>query len=546
MSVELPNIEESTKFNFITSIWIVPFIALLIAAWLAYQYYAQLGPEIRIVFPKNVGLKAGQSHIKYRDVPIGLVQKIELEEDGEGVVVVARMEKTAIPYLNEYSKFWIVKPEVGLTGVSGLDTLISGTYINMFTQKSENIQNDFIGLEYAYRNIGAGEYFVLNTSDGDSSVKVGTPIYLKNIKVGQVEYVVLSPDNSAIEIIIFVDKKYVPYIHTDSKFWIRSTLNAKFTHGSLDVNVAPLTDLIQGAIEFSTTGKDNTHTVDDIFAFKLYKNKNMININHIGERGKYMKQFMLHTDVSLSKLKKTALVKYYGFDVGNVEEIYLEYDKKSHQMNSKVMVKIDTSVFVDKKDNIHTGEENFYQAVKEGLRAQIIASDFITGSLYINLVFQPNDLNRTIYKEEQYMCLPTIQHKSGDLLASATNILNKINALPLDDILNSLNTMIKKSINPIENADKLFLDLQKSVENFNKMSNKKSFARMPDEVDKTLKELTRMLRTTKKVVKGYGSDALITKQLSHTLKVVTETSKEMQHFLKMLNRKPDSMIFGDK
>lgn len=93
MSQQIPTIEESTKFNFITSIWIVPFIAMLIAGWLAFQYFAQLGPEIRIVFPKNEGLQAGQSQIKYRDVPVGTVKKIELQEDGDGVVVVARMDK---------------------------------------------------------------------------------------------------------------------------------------------------------------------------------------------------------------------------------------------------------------------------------------------------------------------------------------------------------------------------------------------------------------------------------------------------------------------
>ncbi|WP_296824643.1 MlaD family protein, partial [Sulfurovum sp.] len=116
MSQEIPEIEESTKFNFITSIWIIPFIALLIAGWLAYQYYSELGPQIRITFPKNEGLQVGQSHIKYRDVPIGTVSKIELQEEGEGVVVIARMDKTATPYLNEHSRFWIVKPEVGISG----------------------------------------------------------------------------------------------------------------------------------------------------------------------------------------------------------------------------------------------------------------------------------------------------------------------------------------------------------------------------------------------------------------------------------------------
>jgi paraquat-inducible protein B len=178
MNQEIPEIEESTKFNFFTSIWIVPFIAVIIAGWLAYQYFTQLGPVITITFPKNEGLQAGQSHIKYRDVPIGTVKKIALDEKGSGVIVTARMDKSAIPFLNEESKFWIVKPEVGLGGVSGLDTLISGTYIEMYAKKGREFKAQFIGLDHAYRNVEGGEYFVLNTPRGDSAVKVGTTIYL--------------------------------------------------------------------------------------------------------------------------------------------------------------------------------------------------------------------------------------------------------------------------------------------------------------------------------------------------------------------------------
>jgi paraquat-inducible protein B len=545
MSQHIPEIEESTKFNFITSIWIVPLVALFIAGWLAYQYYSELGPEIRIIFPKNEGLQAGQSHIKYRDVPVGTVSKIELQENGDGVVVIARMDKTVTPYLNEHSKFWIVKPEVGVSGVSGLDTLISGTYINMYAKQNGVFKEKYVGLDHAYRNIGGGEYFVLNTPRGDSSVKVGTPIYLKNVKVGQVEYVVLALDDASVDVIVFIDKLYTPYIHTDSKFWVRSTLDVGLQNGNLDVTVAPVTDLIQGAIEFSTRGKEHNSTVPHSFIFKLYKNKNSSKRKKVGEGGNYIKTFMLHTVDTIAKLKQDAVVRYDGFEVGKVKEITLAYDKSTHKMKGKVLVKIDTSVFEDSNDTEHTGEENFYQAVKEGLRAQIIPTDPITGSLYVDLTFEHNDTERTITKEGRYTLLPTVSYSSGDLMASATKILDKINNLPLDKLVASLNRVINEASAPVGNANDVLLDLKKTVKNLNRMTDKRSFAAMPDEVNRMLKELTRTLQTTKKVVKGYDSNSLITKQLSQTLKIVTETSKEMQQFLEMLNRKPNSLIFGD-
>jgi len=546
MSQQIPEIEESTKFNLITSIWIVPFVALIIAGWLAYQYYSELGPEIKIIFPKNEGLQAGQSHIKYRDVPIGTVMKITLQEDGEGVAVIARMDKTAASYLNKNAKFWIVKPEVGMSGVSGLETLISGTYIDMYSKKGGVFKDEHVGLDHAYRVVGGGEYYHLNSPRGDSTIKVGTPIYFKNIKVGQVEYVVLSLDGKSMDVIVFIDKIYVPYVHTDSKFWVRSILNVGLSNGSLDVTIAPFTDLIQGAIEFSSSGVDDGNSVPYAFIFPLYKNSNVIESKKIGSGGKSIKKFMLRTQDSLAKLKLNASVRYDGFDVGEVKEIKLSYEKETHQMNGEVLINIDTSVFEDPNDTNHTGEENFYQAVEEGLRAKIIPTDPITGTLFVDLVFEENATKQMITQGEHYAVLPTIESNGAGVMDEVKKVLAKLNNLPLKKLITSIDKVVNESSEPIANANKVLFDLQKTVKNINALTGKKSFSALPDEVNKALEELTKTLRTTKKVVKGYDKQSLLTHQITQTLKVVTETSKEMQHFLEMLNRKPNSLIFGDK
>jgi len=545
MSQEIPEIEESTKFNFITSIWIVPFIALIIAGWLAYQYYTQLGPEIRITFHKNEGLQAGQSHIKYRDVPIGTVNKIELQEDGEGVVIIARMDKTAILYLNQYSKFWIVKPEVGISGVSGLDTLISGTYINMYSKKDKDFKESFEGLDSAYRVNEKGEYFQLNAPEG-YNVKIGTPVYYKNIIAGRVEYMNIALDNKSVDVTIFVNKVYSPYIHQDSKFWVTSIMNIDFSGGKLDINVAPIPYLFQGGIAFSSTGEDSTNKVPDKHVFHLYKNSTIAENKKLGLGGKAVKQYLLHTKTSLAKLKVDAPVEYNGFGVGYVKDIALSYRKETHEMAGDILVEIDTSVFNDKNDRNHTGEENFYKAVEEGLRAKIVPTDPITGVLFIDLAFEKNATYQSITQEKGYALLPTVTDKETGVMAEVEKLLAKLNKLPLEKLLASLNKVVDESAKPVANANAVLLDLKKTVRNFNKMTNKKSFVSMPDEADRMLKELTRTLRTTKKVLKGYDNNSLLTHQIAQTLKIVTETSREMQEFLQMLNRKPNSLIFGDK
>jgi len=559
MSKQIPKVEESTAFNFFTSIWIVPLIALIIAGWLAYQYFSELGPEIRIIFPKNEGLQAGQSQIKYRNVPVGTIERIELQEDGEGIVVIARMDKTAALYLNESAKFWIVKPEVGLGGVSGLDTLISGTYVNMYAEKAKHTLDTFVGLDHAYRDDTTGEYFVLNSPKGYSSVKVGTPVYLKNIKVGQVEYVVLALDNASVDVIVYIENAYTPYLRVDSNFWVRSTFSAELTNGTLDFSVAPVTDLIQGAIEFSSQKKEAICTVPDNYIFKLYGSRSEVENTYIGNNKKIIKRYKLKTKEQISKLHVGSPVRYEGFEVGNVKEIQIKYNKKTHAMVSDIFTDINLAVFANGNDVTgRSGETNFKEAVRDGLRAQIIPSDPIIGFLYVDLTFNHPEDNQTLYVDsDAFTVLPTIEYKSGNMMASMTKILDKINALPLNQLVDSLNTILNDADHVVLDAGKVVKDVNKplvtvltdlktTIQNLNKMTNKKSFASMPDSLDKTLKELTRTLKTTKKVVGGYGSNSLIIRQLSDTLKIVTKTSQEMQLFLKMLNRKPNSLIFGDK
>ena len=545
MSTQIPKIEESTKFNLLTSIWIVPVVALVIALWLAWQYYAQLGPEIRIIFPNNEGLQAGQSQIKYKDVPVGKVTKIELSEDGKGVIVYARMDKMAEAYLNETTKFWIVKPEVGVSGVSGLETLISGTYINMYAQKREQNKERFYGLTHAYRKNNEGEYFVLTAPEAYSVVK-GTPLYFKNLAVGEVEYVTVGLDGKSIDFIVFVNQAYVPYVHKDSKFWVMSTVDMDVSSGRIDLNVAPLSNLVHSGIEFSSRGEDSNDTVPDKFSFYLYKNAALANEKKIGEGGEAIKIYKMVTHDPIAKLNINAPVRYDGFDVGRVKDMQLHYESKTHKMRGDIILAIDTSSFADQK----SGEENFQTAIKEGLRARVTPTDPITGLLYVDLVFADGNTTRQIEQNGTYALLPSIPMEQSSIMDGVEQMITKSNALPLDDLIVSISKLAKDTDATVKDLhrplESILADLKESVKALKKMTSKKSFAAMPDEVNKTLKELTRTLKSTKKVLKGYDSNSLLTRQISQTLKSVTKSSQEMQQFLKMLNRKPNSLIFGDK
>ena len=548
MPERIPEIRESRGLNFITSIWIVPIIAIFIALWLAYQYFSALGPAITITFESNEGLKAGQSQVKFRDVPIGKVEKVKLNEDGNGVKVVARIDKEATPYLNEEAKFWIVKPEVGISGISGLDTILSGTYINMISKKKKMSKKEFIGLSQPYRLLKEGEYFHLNAASSFGVVK-GTPVFFKSMKAGFVEYVTISLDGKSVDVIIYIDKKYLSYIHPNTKFWIQSSVEIEYANGKLNFNVAPLPRIVRGGIEFSSIGEDATQKVPYNYIFRLYRDSGVASDKKIGKGGNAIKEYQILFNESTAKLKRDAPVKYDKFDVGRVKDITYHFDSKSHLLKARSIISIDTSIFFDPNDANRTGEENLQDAVRDGLRASLQEYDPISGLLYINLKFVESNESKMIVCRGNEFYFPAVPGGSGGIMGGLGGLIDTIRKLPLDSLTNSINHAVKSFTGLIKKNDKvvhrLLVDISKTLEGVNKMVDNKDFAKMPSELNKTMNELQKTLRYLDSVLKSNNNDSLMSSQLTETLKEVNRASLETQKLLKKLDRKPNSLIFGD-
>ena len=115
----------------ISIVWLVPMVALAIGAWLVYKAVSEKGPTVTITFKSADGLEAGKTKIKHKNVELGQVVSIELDDELSQVIVKAEMVKRAEKFLSENTRFWVVRARVGASSISGLGTLFSGAYIGL-------------------------------------------------------------------------------------------------------------------------------------------------------------------------------------------------------------------------------------------------------------------------------------------------------------------------------------------------------------------------------------------------------------------------------
>ncbi len=252
----------------LSAIWFLPLLALILGGWLLFQHLNNSATEIRIHFDNANSILIGKTRIKYQGVDIGKVTNIKLDEDISGVYVVAEIEKQAAHMLKTDTQFWLVKAKASLTGgVSGLDTLFSGSYINMRPgigpAATEFIASDEQPLTQPERGL-----IVKLLAQDMGSVSVGSPVYYKKIQVGEVYNFRLVRDAQEVEIQLNIETKYANLVKQNSRFWNVSGINAEFSFSGLKVHTESLASIISGAISFDSPAEGNKAPAN--FLFKLY------------------------------------------------------------------------------------------------------------------------------------------------------------------------------------------------------------------------------------------------------------------------------------
>ena len=218
-------------------VWIIPIVAAIIGGWIAVQKILSEGPTITISFRTAEGLEAGKTKIKYNGVDVGTVSAVSLSPDRQRVIATANMETDSRDMLVEDTQFWVVRPRISGGTVSGLGTLLSGSYIGMEVGKSTEKRHAFTGLVAPPVVTGdvPGRFFVLKGEDL-SSLDYGTPLFFRRIEVGQVVAYELDKDGRSITAKVFVHAPYDQYVNPATRFWQASGIDVSLAANGISVH----------------------------------------------------------------------------------------------------------------------------------------------------------------------------------------------------------------------------------------------------------------------------------------------------------------------
>jgi paraquat-inducible protein B len=431
--------QDSTVINkpSFSVVWLLPLIAFIVSAWLIYKSLSEKGLVITIDFPTAEGLEIDKTKIRYLDVDVGKVTAISINDDLKTIRVTAQMNSTATHYLKEKTAFWVVRPQVGLAGISGLNTLLSGSYIELKPGGGDSKQH-FIGLTVppVLRSHVDGKQFILET-DNLASMRPGTPINFHDIPVGEVINHTLADDAGSVHLAVFINAPYDRFIRKNTIFWVDSGIDLSAGANGFKIRTGPLLSVLSGGIAFRTSNKDTASDVQPEHSlFKLYDNfEESTQINYTNTL-----KYVMYFNGSVRGLTEGAPVQLRGIPVGRVTEISLELDKKNAELRIPVIVELEP----DRVNVVHeevkvTNQDILEQLINKGLRAQLQVGSLVTGQLLIDLDFHPgskrvNHDNHTVYPE-----FPTTASSLEEIAHSAQIILDKMAKLPLDKVADEMN-----------------------------------------------------------------------------------------------------------
>lgn len=422
------------------------------------------------------------------------------------------------------TRFWVVRPRVGMSGVSGIDTLLSGAYIGVDRGKSAESKEAFIGMEIppAIVNDTAGSQFMIEADDL-GSLDINSPVYYRRIPVGRITSWQLRKDGKGIDVQVFVEAPYDRLVTPDSRFWNASGVDLSVGSDGFHLKTQTVAAIMAGGVAFSTPDSPTRGALNKPASYWLAPNEDAAMAPPDGPPVK----FQLRFERTLHGLSVGAPVEFSSVKIGQVASISLDYNPGGYRFPTVV----DIEVYPSRMGNVlqklpkPTGDDDLNTAIftrdmiEHGLRAQATPSSFLTGQLYISIDFIPDAPKVVFDATARPFALPTVNGGLNILQEQLTGIAKKINKMPLESIGNNMNATLG--------------ELSKTLRMVN---------------SQTLPAANRLMAQTQQTTQNaqdlMADDSPLLINMIQSLQEATRTLRAVRSLTDQLDRHPESLLQG--
>jgi len=520
----------------ISSVWIVPIVAFLLAGWLVWKNHVDQGPLATITFETAEGLATGKTEVRCRSVKVGLVEEILLTRALDGVEVNVRLEPKYADLLAADSRFWVVRPRVSTSNVSGLGTLITGAYIELDPGDSDAEASRFDGLEEppVTGSSVPGLRLTLSTEDA-GSLTVGAPIYYHGFEVGTVERRSLDPATDEIRFEVFIEARFAELVRERSLFWNTSGIDVTAGADGFKLRTPSVQAIVTGGAAF-TTPEDDTDSppAENGDVFTLFADESAaLDSNFRPDR-----RALLFFDQSVRGLERGAPVEFRGIPLGRVVEISLRHSPPGDS-RIPVLVEIDSSAFSRIAEMPAQAGLDLAQAVDLGLRARLGTGSLLTGALFVDLDIFAEAEPAELGEIDGYDVIPTRSSGLVQLEAKLNSILAKIDSLALDETLAKFGNAADETAATLAASRKSLDQLEATLGEVRDYLAADSTQALPQELTATLTQL-------RESVDSLGPGGPVQGDLRRTLDELRASLRSITALSDTIEEKPNSLIFGRK
>jgi len=516
-------------------VWIFPIVTALIGAWILFYHYSHQGPEVTLITTNAEGIEGGKTTIKSRSVDVGVVESATLTDDLTHVEIKARLNAGMEKLLHSDSVFWVVKPQVGREGISGLGTLLSGAYIELQPGSKGNQPGSYNLLDAPpLAPPDAKGIRVILDSKKAGQLSPGDPVLFRGYRVGSVETSTFDPQKRTISYQLFINAPNDRLVTSNVRFWKDSGIAVDLTSAGMRVEMGSLTTLFGGGVSFDVPeGMELGQPVAAKTPFRLFDDQKSIQdalyTDHI--------DYLMFFKDSVRGLQPGAPVEFRGIRLGTVGQVPYFVPGLRQSLDDDyripVLIRIEPERLLNQIGEAKDISGHINDLMNRGLRGSLKTGNLVTGALYVDMDFYPKAPAMTSVREfGGYKIIPTVSSGLAQIQQRLMETLDKINNLPL-------NPMLEQATNSLTESQATMRRLQTTLDNINKITANQSMQQLPQDMQKTLRELNRSMQ-------GFQPGSAAYNKMVADMQRLDQVLRELQPVLKTLNEKSNALVFEAK